>query len=402
MWRGHSCPRNGFSCREDGITHSARSSIHLYFSQAGVPAPQLRFEPVQQLPCVQRPFGRLFMLEVSKHVAAPAQMLLDPVNHRRSFIGRVVWFAKAVIQEIGGSDFRRRHLLGLGYAQGGIVLLQGLVSLLAEPGRISELERRLQLARQGLQECRQHFLVSFKVRRQLKQNGTKPPGARQRFNRSEEARQKILCPLQPLNMGDDLVRFDGEAESSRRLGQPVLQGRFFDQLPEGIVHLHRIQLGCIVAQEFFLGQFLRIEIRFPAWVCPSGGACEQLRHRLLVSRRRRVLPLKGHAHAVRLPSRNGCRPWTGLELPSPVDYTVRFRLELAALPLFVLWFVILFFDFVLFFGFPVARSAGLVSSSACAARSTLADCAPTAATPRKSGSFCFNFSTGACKSPTFW
>ena len=79
-------------------------------------------------------------------------------------------------------------------------------------------------------------------------------------------------------MGEHLMRLDGEAEVLRRVGEPVLDGRFFDQLAEGEVDFDGIQLGRIEIQKFLLREFFGIERRFPARIRPSGSADIELSH----------------------------------------------------------------------------------------------------------------------------
>ncbi len=48
-------------------------------------------------------------------------------------------------------------------------------------------------------------------------------------------------------MREHLVRLDGEAEMLGRFGDPVLDGRLFDQLAKGVVDFDGIQLRCVEA-----------------------------------------------------------------------------------------------------------------------------------------------------------
>ena len=54
---------------------------------------------------------------------------------------------------------------------------------------------------------------------------------------------KSSVALQPLDMRDHLVRLNAEAKMRRRILHPVLDGRFFDQLPESEIHFDGIQLA---------------------------------------------------------------------------------------------------------------------------------------------------------------
>ncbi len=66
--------------------------------------------------------------------------------------------------------------------------------------------------------------------------------------------------------------FDGETEMFGGIGQPVLDGGFFDELAEGEVHFDRVELGGVEVEEFLLGEFFGIESGLPSWIRPSGGA----------------------------------------------------------------------------------------------------------------------------------
>ena len=87
--------------------------------------------------------------------------------------------------------------------------------------------------------------------------------------------------LEPLDVRDDLMRLNAKAKMRRRILQPVLNSRFFNQLPESEIHFNGIELRCVVTQEFLLRQLWRIEIRLPCRVSPSGGSSKELRHRVL-------------------------------------------------------------------------------------------------------------------------
>src|SRR3954471_3087128 len=87
-------------------------------------------------------------------------------------------------------------------------------------------------------------------------------------------------------MRDDLMGLHPEAEIGRAFLQPLLDCGLFDELPEREVHFHGIQPGRVVAEEFFLGEFLWIEVGLPARVSPSRSAHEKLRHEVEVPSRR--------------------------------------------------------------------------------------------------------------------
>src|SRR5260370_37360264 len=64
----------------------------------------------------------------------------------------------------------------------------------------------------------------------------------------------------------------------RRILQPVQDGCFLDQLPEGEIHFNRVELSGVMAEEFLLRQLGWIKIRLPRRISPSRRSCEELRH----------------------------------------------------------------------------------------------------------------------------
>src|SRR5215468_8231044 len=110
-----------------------------------------------------------------------------------------------------------------------------------------ELKSRLQPPRQGCQKALQYLNIYFKVRRQLKQYRPQLAGASQRLNRRKKARNEVLGPLQPLDVGNDLVSLDREAKTFAAVGHPLGQRRLLHQLAEREVHLHGIELRRVVA-----------------------------------------------------------------------------------------------------------------------------------------------------------
>src|SRR5215467_11131832 len=80
---------------------------------------------------------------------------------------------------------------------------------------------------------------------------------------------EVVSSPQPLDVGDDLVRFDCETEVIGCLVQPFLNGGFFQKLTKREIDFNRVELGGVMGQEFCLRQFWGIEIRFPAGISPA-------------------------------------------------------------------------------------------------------------------------------------
>src|SRR5208337_4484505 len=79
-------------------------------------------------------------------------------------------------------------------------------------------------------------------------------------------------------MREHLVRLNRETEMLGRFGDPVLDGRLFYQLAEGVVDFDRVQFRSVEVQKFLLRKFLWIEIGLPCRIRPSGGANVETRH----------------------------------------------------------------------------------------------------------------------------
>ncbi len=143
---------------------------------------------------------------------------------------------------------------------------------------MTKLERCSHSARQDLQKFGEHGLIGFEIGRKLKENRAETLGALHEFKRSEKALQEFVRALQALDVREHLVRFDGKAEVLGRFGDPVLDGRLFHQLTEGVVDFDGIQLRRVEIQKFLLREFFGIEIGLPAWIRPSGSADVELSH----------------------------------------------------------------------------------------------------------------------------
>src|ERR1700674_6131388 len=97
-------------------------------------------------------------------------------------------------------------------------------------------KRSRDCASQNRQEILEQRGIRLQVRRKLKQYRPQLACCGKRLNCRQESRHKVFRALEPLDMRNDLMRLDAEPEMSGRILQPVLDGRFFDQLAEGKIH----------------------------------------------------------------------------------------------------------------------------------------------------------------------
>ena len=86
---------------------------------------------------------------------------------------------------------------------------------------MTKFEGRLQSARQRRQETLEQLLVELQIGRKLKQHRPHLLRMRQRFDCAKKARDEIFRALQSLDVGDDLMCLDAEAEMLRRAGELV-------------------------------------------------------------------------------------------------------------------------------------------------------------------------------------
>jgi len=166
---------------------------------------------------------------------------------------------------------------------------------------VAEFERCPNRTRQTFQEFCEHRLISFEIWRELKKDRAEASCAFQPFERSKKALQKFFRIFQPFDMREHLMGLDGEAKAIGSICDPVLNGCFFHQLPEGVVDLDGVQLRRVKVQEFLLRELLRIELRLPARVGPSGSADIELSHNPRKSADKSVRPT--HERGLYLPAR---------------------------------------------------------------------------------------------------
>ncbi len=137
---------------------------------------------------------------------------------------------------------------------------------------------RRQRARQKRKKILEQSGIGFQIRRQLEEHRPKLASAGQRLNRRQKTRNKILRPLQSLDVRDHLVRLDAKAKVRGRFLDPVLDRGLFHQLPESEVHFDRIELRGVVTEKLLLRELGWIEVRLPARISPSRSSDKQLRH----------------------------------------------------------------------------------------------------------------------------
>src|SRR5882672_11718085 len=130
---------------------------------------------------------------------------------------------------------------------------------------------RGQRARQQRKKILQQRGIGFQIRRQLEQHRPQLACGSKRLNRRQEARNKVFGPLEPLDVRDHLMCLDTKTEMRWSLLNPVLDGAFFHQLPEGEVHLNRVKLRGVMAEKLFLREFGRVEVGLPCWISPPGS-----------------------------------------------------------------------------------------------------------------------------------
>src|SRR5579872_1585850 len=235
----------------------------------------------QQLDCVQRALGRLFMFEVGKDIAPFRHVLPDAFDHRAPLFPAVAGLTKAVVDETCGRDVGSSQGFRFSYAQCHVVRFEQVPSGVGEPGGISELEGRRNCAREYRQEVLEQCRVRLQVRWKLEQDWAEFARGGQRFNRRQESRNEVFGSLQPLDVRDDLVRLNAEPKMRRRVLHPVPDRGFLDELPKGEIYFDGIELGRIVTQEFLLRQLGRVKIGLPCRVSPSGGPSKKLAHDFL-------------------------------------------------------------------------------------------------------------------------
>src|SRR5215469_17956454 len=82
----------------------------------------------EQFDSIQSAFRRLFMLEVSKHVAPFCHVLPNTLDHRAPLFTRVTRFAKSVIHKTSSGDVGGCHGLRFSHTKGCVPRLQKVPS----------------------------------------------------------------------------------------------------------------------------------------------------------------------------------------------------------------------------------------------------------------------------------
>src|ERR1700756_3391900 len=181
----------------------------------------------QQPHRVESALGSFLMLEIGEHVEAAGKMLRDAIDHPLPLFARITWLAESIIDKLAGRDVGSGHGFGFCDTQSSIAGLQQVPCRIGEPGLMPEFKCRRHRSRQHGQKILEQRRIGLQVWWKLEQNGTEFTGNGERLYRREKSRHKIFRAFQPLDVRDDLVRLDAEAEMSRRLLQPVLDGRLF-------------------------------------------------------------------------------------------------------------------------------------------------------------------------------
>jgi hypothetical protein len=73
-------------------------------------------------------------------------------------------------------------------------------------------------------------------------------------------------------VGDALRSFEREAKVPLGLRQPAIDGSRRRQMAKGIVHLNRVEPGCVVLQHFLGRSLGRVEVRLPGGISPARTA----------------------------------------------------------------------------------------------------------------------------------
>src|SRR5579862_1301489 len=321
---------------------------------------------MQQINRVHRALRRFFMLEVCERVTPGGAMLRQALEHCLPFFIAIRRFAVTVVAEVRGHNIWSRALFVLSNAQRPIVFLEQVVNVVREPGLMPKFKRCPCAARQDGKKFFKHRNIHLHVGRQLKQYWCKLTCSRQRLDRGEESREEITGIFQPLDMGDDLVGLDGKTKMLGRLVNPFQRCRVFQQLAKSKVDFDSVEFRGVVAKEFRLREFCRIKIGLPCGIRPSRCANINLRHRnsgkiiltSIFAVARTSIPC--HSETFAVASRRG--------RARNLLYHFFFAAFLGAA-----FFTTLFFE----------------------------DTSPSCSIPPNFGSFCFNVSSGANKSPCF-
>src|SRR5204863_8601351 len=162
--------------------------------------------------------------------------------------------------------------------QGDVGARQPLDDLVDEPGGVAHLEHpaHVRTARHGAQQTVETVEPQVERRGQLDEHGAEclPEGARA----AQEERERRTGLVQPLDVGEEPARLDGEDELRRDGGGPGPERGRPRQAVEGTVELHGVEARRIVRQPCPRGQRPRIEARPPVAVDVAAGADEPTSH----------------------------------------------------------------------------------------------------------------------------
>jgi hypothetical protein len=204
---------------------------------------------------VERAARILFVLEVDVDVAILCEG--EAARGELREFGRAVTaaatHAKAGVGG-GGMHLGGLQVLGLGDAEGCVVLTEEGIDGVNKPAWVAELEgdgRGAGFVQHGArEEIREQREIEFEVRGKLEEQKAELAGLTDGLERVHKLGDESVAVAETLEMGDALRRLEAETKASGSGGEPVLQGGDARKLTEGVVHLNRVELGAIKWKEF--------------------------------------------------------------------------------------------------------------------------------------------------------
>ena len=139
-----------------------------------------------------------------------------------------------------------------------------------------ELQGEAQVGRQQRQEVGQQLRVALQMRRQLEQHRAEPARRAQWVDGAQEDVGGLAGVLQPQDVGDAHVAFDGEDEARPRLLHPVRQRGGRRHMAECVVDLDAIEPLRVALQKRLCGRLIGIELRLPLRAGEAGRSGEEL------------------------------------------------------------------------------------------------------------------------------
>src|SRR5262249_46697595 len=146
--------------------------------------------------------------------------------------------------------------------------------VLVEPGRMPELERGLDAARQRRQEVAQPGQIRLEMWGELEEQGA-TRGA-ERFAATDELARRLRGILEPQAVWDLLRGLECEAERLRSLRRPAAQQRGRRHAIEGVVDLDGTEHAGVERQHAARGLLLGVEGSAPGGITEARRADEEL------------------------------------------------------------------------------------------------------------------------------